>query len=355
MAWHTSGIATFADVQKRELVVGTGGIADDTYQFPAILNNMFGAKFKMVSGYAGGTEINIAMERGEVRGRCGFPWSTVKATTSTGCKEKKFNLLMQFSLAKHADLPDVPLVMDLATTTEQKQILALIFGRQVMGRPYAAPPGIPKDRVDALRKAFMATMADKDFIAEVGKAQFEMTPVPGEKLESDGDGHLPVDAAGGCGQGGDDGEIAGRRGLKAGCCSTGPANLPMTIARARPNRNAARRGVDGAVFRARADRRPDRHHSRPLRGAGAACRREARLVKFENPARIVAAFRDGSLDATFSASPPNAPRRSISARSCSRSRQPIWCRKHRRSPASRRSTAPACASPCRPRARRKRI
>ena len=184
MAWHTSGIATFADVQARQLVVGTGGVADDTYQFPAILNNMFGAKFKMVSGYGGGTEINIAMERNEVHGRCGFPWSTVKATYQHWMKEKKFNLLMQFSLGKHADLPDVPLVMDLAKTPEQKQILTLIFGRQVMGRPYAAPPGVPKDRADALRKAFMATMADKDFIAEVEKAQFELTPVPGEKLEA---------------------------------------------------------------------------------------------------------------------------------------------------------------------------
>ena len=90
---------------------------------------------------------------------------------------------MQFSLAKHADLPDVPLVMDLANDDGAEQILTLIFGRQVMGRPYAAPPGVPKDRADALRKAFMDTMADKDFLAEVEKAQFEITPVSGEKLE----------------------------------------------------------------------------------------------------------------------------------------------------------------------------
>ncbi len=184
MAWHTSGFRTFADVQKRELVVGAGGTADDTYQFPALLNNMFGAKFKIVTGYAGGTEINIAMERGEVAGRCGFPWSTVKASHQHWIRDKSFNLLMQFSLAKHADLPDVPLVMDFGKTDEQKQILRLIFGRQVMGRPYVAPAGVPKDRADALRKAFMATMADKDFVAEVAKAQFELTPVPGEKLEA---------------------------------------------------------------------------------------------------------------------------------------------------------------------------
>ena len=184
MAWHKSGITTFKDAQQRELVVGAGGVADDTYQFPAILNNMFGAKFKIVTGYAGGTEINIAMERGEVQGRCGFPWSTVKASHQHWMRDKSFNLLMQFSLAKHKDLPDVPLVMDLARNDEERQILRLVFGRQVMGRPYVAPAGVPKDRADALRKAFMATMIDKAFLADVAKAQFEITAVSGEQLES---------------------------------------------------------------------------------------------------------------------------------------------------------------------------
>jgi tripartite-type tricarboxylate transporter receptor subunit TctC len=184
MAWHTAGMKTFAEVQSRELTVGSAGVADDTYQFPALLKNMFGAKFKIVTGYAGGNEINLAMERDEVLGRCGIPWSTVKGSFQRWIDEKKFNLLMQFSLAKHADLPDVPLVMDFARNEEDRQILTLIFGRQVMGRPYAAPPGVPKDRADALRKAFMATMTDKAFIAEVEKAKFELTPVPGEKLEA---------------------------------------------------------------------------------------------------------------------------------------------------------------------------
>src|SRR5262249_4366848 len=128
-------------------------------------------------------EINLAMERGEVQSRCGIPWSTVKATRPDWIADKKVNLLMQFSLAKHRDLPDVPLVTDLAKTDEQRAILKLIFGRQGMGRPYAAPPGVPKDRVAALRKAFMDTMADKDFVAEVEKAKLEVTAVSGEKLE----------------------------------------------------------------------------------------------------------------------------------------------------------------------------
>jgi hypothetical protein len=165
-------------------VVGTGGVSDDTYQYPALLNNLFGARFKMVPGYPGGNDINLAMERGEVHGRCSIPWSTVKATRKFWIDEKKVSLLMQYSLGKHADLPDVPLVMELAKTDEQRNILKLIFGRQVMGRPFVAPPDVPKDRVAILRKAFMDTMADKDFLAEAEKAKFEITPVAGEKIES---------------------------------------------------------------------------------------------------------------------------------------------------------------------------
>jgi hypothetical protein len=145
---------------------------------------MFGAKFKIIAGYPGGNDINLAMERGEVEGRCSIPWSTVKAVRRFWIDENKISLLLQYSLSKHADLPNVPLVMDLAKTDEQRAILKLIFGRQVLGRPFVAPPGVPKDRVDALRKAFMDTMADSEFLAEAEKAKLEITPVSGDKIES---------------------------------------------------------------------------------------------------------------------------------------------------------------------------
>jgi tripartite-type tricarboxylate transporter receptor subunit TctC len=182
-AWHTAGVANFAAAQTRELTVGAAGVADDTYQFPTLLNRMFRARFKIVTGYPGGNEINIALERGEVQGRCGFPWSTVKATHQAWVDDKKINLLMQFSLARHTELPNVPLVTDLATNDEQRQILKIIFGRQVLGRPYAAPPGVPADRVAALRKAFMDTMTDREFLAEVERAKFEITAVSGERIQ----------------------------------------------------------------------------------------------------------------------------------------------------------------------------
>jgi tripartite-type tricarboxylate transporter receptor subunit TctC len=124
------------------------------------------------------------MERGEVQGRCGWSWSSVLAARMSWWKEKKINILVQLALTKHSDLPDVPLVTDLAKNDAQRQMLRMIFARQVMGRPFVAPPGVPKERVAALRKAFMDTLADPDFLADCAKAKLEIAPVPGDKVEA---------------------------------------------------------------------------------------------------------------------------------------------------------------------------
>ena len=147
------------------------------------VNNVLGTKFRMITGYPGGNDVSLAMERGEVGGRCGWSWSSVKSIRASWLTEKKLNLLMQFSLAKHADLPHVPLIMDLARSDVERQMFRLIFARQTMGRPYQGPPGVPADRLGALQQAFMETMKDKDFLAEADKAQFEITPVSGEAIE----------------------------------------------------------------------------------------------------------------------------------------------------------------------------
>jgi tripartite-type tricarboxylate transporter receptor subunit TctC len=183
VAWHTSGVAKFEDVLAKELTVGSTGVADDTYQFPRFVNNTLGTRMKIITGYPGGNDVSLALERGEVGGRCGWSWSSVKSIRASWVAEKKINLLMQFSLAKHADLPDVPLIMHLAKNDEQRQMFRLIFARQTMGRPYQGPPGMPADRLRALQQAFMDTMKDKDFLAEADKAQFEITPVSGEAIE----------------------------------------------------------------------------------------------------------------------------------------------------------------------------
>ena len=183
VAWKTSGISRFEDLFTKELIIGGTGQAADTDQFPRILNGVLGTRFKIVTGYPGGNDITLAMERGEVKGRCGWSWSSVIATHKRWVDDKSMTVLVQLSLNKHPDLPDVPLVMDFAKTEEQQQIFKLIFARQVMGRPYLAPPGVPKDRADALRQAFMDTMKDPDFLAEAEKTQLEITPVAGEQVE----------------------------------------------------------------------------------------------------------------------------------------------------------------------------
>jgi tripartite-type tricarboxylate transporter receptor subunit TctC len=183
VAWHTSGVTSLEQMKTRELVVGASGPSADTFQFPKIANAVLGTKFKIISGYPGGNDIDVAMERQEVQGRCGWSWTSVKATHPKWLEEKMINILFQIGLDKHPDLPEVPLIMDLARSDEERAIFKLFFGRQMMAWPYIAPPGVPSDRVEALRKAFMATMADKDFLAEAEKAKFEVRPVAGAPIE----------------------------------------------------------------------------------------------------------------------------------------------------------------------------
>jgi len=183
VAWKTSGIIGFEDTLSKELIVGGTGQAADTDQFPRILNGVLGTKFRIVTGYPGGNDVTLAMERGEVKGRCGWSWSSVLSTHKRWIEDKSISVLVQLSLNKHPDLPDVPLVMDFAKTEDQQQMFKLIFARQVMGRPYLAPPDVPKDRAEALRKAFMDTMKDSEFLADAEKSQLEINPVDGAEVE----------------------------------------------------------------------------------------------------------------------------------------------------------------------------
>jgi tripartite-type tricarboxylate transporter receptor subunit TctC len=183
-SWGTSQITKIEDVFTKQMIIGGTGPSDDTVQFPEVLNGVLGTKFKIISGYPGGNDVVLAMERGEVEGRCGWSWSTITATHPDWVKDKKIHLLVQLALEKHPDLPNVPVIVDLAKTTEQRQIIKLIFARQVVGRPYLAPPGIPKDRLEILRKAFMETMVDKDFLADANKSKLEIAPVTGDKVEA---------------------------------------------------------------------------------------------------------------------------------------------------------------------------
>jgi tripartite-type tricarboxylate transporter receptor subunit TctC len=183
VAWYTSGITKFEQVRTQELIVGATGPSADTYQFPKIANGVLGTKFKIITGYPGGNDVDLAMERGEVKGRCGWSWTSLKATHQPWLDQKKINILFQMGLTKHADLVDVPLVIDLGKTDEERSILKLIFARQVMAWPFVAPPGVPNDRLDELRQAFTETMKDPEFLAEADKAGLEIAPVSGADIQ----------------------------------------------------------------------------------------------------------------------------------------------------------------------------
>lgn len=178
-----SPVKTFDDALKMPLRVGGTGPGADTDVFPRFLNATVGAKFDLITGYPGTNEVSIAMERNEIQGRCGWSWSSVKTSGASLLKENKINILVQIALHKHPELPNVPLVMDYAKDEKTKNMFEVVFARQTMGRPYLAPPGVPKERVDALRKAFMDTLNDPQFKEEAEKSKQEITPVTGEELQ----------------------------------------------------------------------------------------------------------------------------------------------------------------------------
>ena len=182
VAWHEAPVKTMKDALEKELIVGGSG-ANDTEQFPAVLNNIIGTKFKIISGYPSGTAVNLAMERREVDARCGWSWSSLVQQQSDWLKDKKINILAQVTTTKHEDLPNVPLVSEFAKNESDKQILDFLFARQVMGRPFVIPPGVPMERVTALRAAFDAAMKDKALLAEGDKQKLEISPVSGVEVQ----------------------------------------------------------------------------------------------------------------------------------------------------------------------------
>jgi tripartite-type tricarboxylate transporter receptor subunit TctC len=180
--WHTSPVKTFQDALKTQFAVGGEGAGSDPDTYATLLRNVFGAKLKLVTGYHGTTDIILAIERGEVDGRCGWSWSSIKSTRPTWIPEKKLNYVVHMSEQKAPELAHVPTVADFAND-RQKQILRLITSRQVMGRPFAAPPGVPEDRKQALRKAFDETLKDAAFLAEADKLKLEVNPVSGAEVD----------------------------------------------------------------------------------------------------------------------------------------------------------------------------
>lgn len=181
-SWYKSKIKTIDDMLTKPFVVGGVGPGSDTDTFPTAINNVLGSQMRLVTGFPGGNDINFAIERGELEGRCGWSWSSVKSTRAKWLKEKKIHVLVQMSTEKHPDMPDVPFILDLAKTANQRATLAFIFARQAWGRPFLAPPNVPADRAKALQDAFMATMKDPKFLADAKKQKLEISPLSGPRV-----------------------------------------------------------------------------------------------------------------------------------------------------------------------------
>jgi tripartite-type tricarboxylate transporter receptor subunit TctC len=182
VTWHTSGIKTIEDAKRREVTMGaTGGSTSS--QYPKAMNALLGTKFRIILGYPGGNDINLAMERGEVDGRGSNSWASWKATRPQWLAEKKINILVQIGLKKAPDLPDVPLLMDLGSNAEDRELLRLLSASTQIGRPIFTTPGVPAERVEALRKAFDAMLRDPGFLEDAKKANFDIDPATGEAMQ----------------------------------------------------------------------------------------------------------------------------------------------------------------------------
>jgi tripartite-type tricarboxylate transporter receptor subunit TctC len=180
--WHTSPVRTWADALKTGFTVGGEGAGSDPDTYAALIRNIFGVKLRLVTGYHGTSDIILAIERGEIDGRCGWSWSSIKSTRAAWITEKKLNYIAHNSEQKAEELPHVPTIADFANN-RQKQVIRLVSSRQVMGRPFAAPPGVPEERKQALRKAFDDTLKDPAFLEEAGKLKLEVNPVTGSEVD----------------------------------------------------------------------------------------------------------------------------------------------------------------------------
>ena len=181
--WSTSPIKSMDDVTRRETLMGATGAGSYTMIYPAIMNAIVGTKFKIVAGYKSTNEVSLALERGEVEGRAGNNFNSLKMENADWLRDNKVRLIAQVGLERDPEFPDVPLMMEFGKTPEDKALLRLFSADIAVGRPFLTTPGAPADRVEALRRSFMATMTDASFVKEAAAGNVEVSPVPGAKLQ----------------------------------------------------------------------------------------------------------------------------------------------------------------------------
>jgi tripartite-type tricarboxylate transporter receptor subunit TctC len=182
--WHTVPVENITQLTSKEVVVGATTPGTTMVDFPLLVNDVLGTRFKIVRGYQGTPQINLAIERGEVQGMGGLGWASVKAQTPNWISERKIKVLAQYGFQRAAELADVPTMLEFAKSPADRQAMKMLFARTEYGRPYFLPPDVPVERVGALRRAFDATMKDPAFMAEAAKLNFDVDPLTGEAVQA---------------------------------------------------------------------------------------------------------------------------------------------------------------------------
>jgi tripartite-type tricarboxylate transporter receptor subunit TctC len=180
--WHTSPVRTPQDLMTQEVVVGATNAGTTHVDYPLLARALFGLRFKLVSGYPGTQPVHIAMERGEVAGFGANGWLALKALKADWLEQKKVHFVMQYSMQRSPLFPDVPAIGEIAKTDVDRQAIEMMVTRLQFGRPFFLPPDVPAARVEALRRAFDATMKDAAFLAEAEKAKLDVLPMKGEDI-----------------------------------------------------------------------------------------------------------------------------------------------------------------------------
>jgi hypothetical protein len=178
-------VQTYKDMLTKELIVGASNPGATTYDLPLLLNSVLGTKFRIVTGYPGSREITLALERGEVQGACGIGWTGIEAMHPDWFAKDTIRILVQLSTKGHDDLNKrgVPRAEELARNDDDRKVIQLVFSQGIFGRPFVLPPGVPADRVTALRKAFVRVLNDKTLRAEADKMQLDVDPMSGDELQ----------------------------------------------------------------------------------------------------------------------------------------------------------------------------
>ena len=181
LVWHTAGVTTFEEATKKEIILGGTGEGSGIFMIPQAMNNVLGTKFKMVIGYKSSEDVNLARQRGEIQSRA-FSLGSIVSQHPDWIRDKRVAFIAQAGAHRAHDLPDVPLLTELAKTDEQRQILQMVSTTAGLGKPFLAPPGVDPERVALLRKAFASTLADPQFLADAGKLNLKIEPMSAEEV-----------------------------------------------------------------------------------------------------------------------------------------------------------------------------